>query len=247
MRIQGRHIGPTLPAQSIYDTSSTPKATLGDMLTIGDRAFRYCKAGGSDIAAGVMIQTPAGSTNNKNLPVLAAAGQGATAVSFTLAGVTANDFAGGWLGVYDVSTGVGNTYRIKSNTASGIASAYTVTATLYDGLAVALTTNDKVCVIANRYNGVILAPYTSQTGDLIGVSAVAVTAAYYFWAQTKGPATVLAGGAWGLGKPLCRSAAVDGALAVQAAGTASVAQQVAGFALSDTEDTKYGICRLKLD
>ena len=244
-RIQGANVGPRLPGQSIYDTSSTPLANLGDYLQIGDVGYRYCKAGATGLAAGVMLQTAAGSTNNKNLAVSAAAAAGDMTFKVTLAGITANDFAGGWVGIYDVSSGVGNTYRIKSNTASAASTNY-VTLALYDGLIIALTTSDKACLVVNRYNGLLIAP-TTHTGDLIGVSMVAVTGAYYFWAQTKGPATVLAAGGWTLGTPLCRSAATAGALTVQAAGSDSLAEQVAAIALNNTANTKYGICNLKLD
>jgi hypothetical protein len=205
--------------------------------------FRYCKAGGT-LVPGKMVQSPAGSTNHKNLAVAAAVDVGATTLTVTAGtgGVTANQFKDGHLAIYD-GTNVGMTYRIKSNTAASAGSSTTIV--LYDEIAEALTTDDKVALVACRYNGVIVAPAT-KAGDLVGVPIVDVTSGYYFWAQVSGVCAVLADGAWTIGTPLVRSGSVAGALTVQLAGTNSLAAEEVAVALSDAADTKYGLCQLRL-
>jgi len=119
--------------------------------------------------------------------VTVAHGIGTTVVTITASGVSANDFAEGYL-VVDEGTGAGETYKIRSNTATD--SDGLIEVELYDGLITAWSTSDTdVTLIPSPYNGVIACP-TDGIILPVGVPLIAVTANYYFWGQTWGPCGV---------------------------------------------------------
>ena len=74
-------------------------------------------------------------------------------------------------------------------TASGLKS----TVHLRGGLKVAVTSASECGFILNPYKKVVMAPKTI-TNAMVGVSPIAVTISYYFWAQTGGPACVMFSG-----------------------------------------------------
>ena len=250
-RLVGADNGPTLVAQSVMEDSATAKAAVGAYFALGDRKFRYCKNGSVALAAGLLVQGPAlHATYFQNIAVQAAAAAGATAVSVTLPNqdnltLVANQLAGGYLSVYDVSTGVGETYKIKSH----IATTKNTTATfnLYDGLVTALTTSDKVSLAPSKYNLVVVSPATTATNVPVGVPLVAITASYYFWAQVSGPSTALADGAWVMGQPLVRSLGTAGALRALAGGSVADVEKTIATAFVTTASTKYGQCELCIE
>ena len=183
-RIQGANRGVTLPAQSIYEESSTALHKLGTRLVIGERTFFYCKNGAVALTAGLVVAAINTLTSEDTVTV--AHGIGTYDVTVTASGIAANDFAEGWL-VVDEGTGVGTTYKIRSNTAtvSGV-----IVCTLYDPLAVAWATADTdVTLTPSIYNAVVVSP-TAGVSLPVGVPLIGVTASYYFWAQTWGPCGV---------------------------------------------------------
>jgi len=50
---------------------------------------------------------------------------------------------------------------------------------------------DDVSLVCHQCDNVIVAPATTATGVIIGVSPIAPTASYYFWVQYKGLCAVL--------------------------------------------------------
>lgn len=176
--------------QDIYTQTSTQQYELGTLRQYSDgRKFRYSLAGASNIAAGRLCQTAANVANHIYISALTGS-LGSNTVTATLGATlaSANQYAEGWLAILD-GTGAGQTYRIKSNAAAALSA--TITLTLYDPLAVAISTDTHIALIANMYNGTIISP-TTRTGIITGVTPIAVTAAYYFWQETCGPASVLA-------------------------------------------------------
>jgi len=185
MEYKGANFGATVTAQDIYQASSTQKHKLGERLVIGDRVFRYMKAGSSNLSAGYVVGAPCALTTEDTVTV--AHGVGTRVVTITASGVTANQFAEGYL-VVDEGTGAGETYKIKSNTASDANNLVQVE--LYDGLATAWSTsNTDITIISSPYNGVIVCP-TDGIILPVGVPLISVTANYYFWGQTWGPCGV---------------------------------------------------------
>lgn len=185
MGIRGAKWGATVVAQDLYEESSSPKHKLGERLVIGDRVFRYMKAGANNLLAGYIVGAPITMISEDTVTV--AHGVGENEVTITANGITANQFAEGYL-VVDEGTGAGETYKIKGNTptdGNGL-----IKVQLYDELATAWSTSDTdVTLIPSPYNGVIVCP-TDKIILPVGVPLINVTANYYFWGQTWGPAGV---------------------------------------------------------
>jgi len=200
----------------VYNQHASAKFPVGTRLQLGDRTFYYAKAGEALVAGG-LVQSAAkgGATTLQTYCAVSTAGTvGGKTVTVTIASdtLTANQFKDGFL-ITDAGSAVqggGQCYKIKSHPAgSG-----NVTFTLYDKQVVAISTNAKVSLVANKYRGVIRAPATTATGIPVGVPLIAVTSAYYFWLQTwgicpvRGPEADIAAGhpvVVGLTKDTCKA------------------------------------------
>lgn len=179
--------------QELYTSSSTQGAQVGSLATTGDgRYFRYALAGATSLVAGQVYCGPSNSNANwcpsGGLTVGAATATGAVQFnlnsSITLA---ANDLAGGFMSVV-VTPGIGETYKVKSNTA--VAGATGATITLEDPLVTNLSTASRVVFYVNPYNGVVVLG-TTALAPAVGVAVYPVTNAQYGWLQTRGPVGVL--------------------------------------------------------
>ena len=184
--------------------SATQQYPLGSLLIQGYRKWRYCRAGtsGLNIAAPVQQATFVNAEQDDDIVVAAAAAVGAKSVWLTSTAnldgspnETANNFAGGFLVVND-ETGKGQCKMIKSNGAFGVT--LDSEFELYDALTIALDTSSQVGVIKCPYNHVI-ATAAPVSGMLVGIPQLAVTASYYFWCQTFGPAACVAHAAIAVG------------------------------------------------
>lgn len=202
--------------QHIWDISSTAKHPLGTIRQLGDgRKFAYSQAGGTALLAGTLNQMAVQVANHLNMDVVAAptAASGAIGsffVTLTLGATaaTANQYSEGYL--YHNKNGVlGQMYKIKSNPAAD--SAATLKLELYDPVRVAWADADEGTIMKHPQDGVIIYPTTS-TRVATGIAPVAVTAAFYFWNQVKGPCTVLADGTLVLGNHVRASDAAPGAV-----------------------------------
>jgi hypothetical protein len=199
--------------------SSTQLFPLGTRLIYNDRTFRYGKMGSGAVTAGKVLQQAAelGSAGDHQDLAMAAgttAAAGVTVVSIDTAGtdLTANQYAEGYLYVND-GTGEGQCLRIKSHPAHDHSDDATVVITLHDKIVTALNvSNSKITISQNPYGGLIVAPHT-ETGAAVGVTTIDMTAAYYGWFQTGGPAAVLTSGTLVIGNNACRAlATTDGAV-----------------------------------
>lgn len=176
------------PTQHPMVESATQNYPLGACLELVDgRTFRYCKNGAVDLAAGKFVATPLVATEREDtLTVAAAAGE--RSITYTAVGtITANQYADGLLCIVD-GAGQGLQYKIEKHEA--IAAGSTGTIYLYDPIVTALDTTTDVILMANEYKDVVVAP--DQIVLPVGVPCIPVTAAYYFWAQTRGVCPVLA-------------------------------------------------------
>jgi hypothetical protein len=232
--------GPLVGPQEIFSQSSTQKTDLGMYVETGDgRGFRYCLAGGTALVAGTLQQAAAEDTTNMQALTITNAAIGATSITTTdTTTLTVNQLAGGLLSIATGTLGVGFTYRIKGNTA---ATAAVATFYLEDPVIVATTGTAKIDVKPNAYAGVIINPKTASSGP-VGAAVYNVTAAYYGWLQTHGPATILNDGGSTVGTNVSASNATAGA--VEAAVTA---QAAVGYALTGIATTEYGLIFLTLD
>ena len=227
-------------AQGIYSESSTALHTVGSLIHSNDgRSFRYCKAGGTALVAGKLQQAAAEDTTNQQNLTVAAAAVGATSMTTsTSVTLAANLLADGLLTVTAATTGAGFMYKISGNTAASTA---VTTFYLLDPVVVATTGTVTVDVKVNPYSGVVVNPTTASSGP-VGVAVYNITAAYYGWLQTKGPATILSDGGSTVGTNISASNGTAGA--VEAAVTA---QAAIGYALTGVATTEYGLFYLTID
>ena len=167
------------------------------------RVFRYCEVGGSNIAAGAIVQAPAGVANHDMDLAIATAASGVTSLTVTLGGTaaTANQYKDGYLYIND-GTGQGSVYKIKSNAAGDSGGTCVITLDEEDGTVTAVTNGDTIVGLSvNPYSNVIISP-TTVSNIAVGVAPRALTTEYYGWLQTWGPAAVLCNAAGVIGEPV---------------------------------------------
>jgi hypothetical protein len=233
--------GPVVAAQGLYEESLTALHNLGELVHSNDgRAFRYCKAGDTALAAGKLQQSSAQDTGDHNLAIAAAAAGAVQIVTTSTVTVTANQYAEGFVLIAD-DAGEGYMYRISSHAA---ATAAVVTLNLSDKIVVALTTATTIDLVKNPYDSVIINP-TTVSSSVAGVAVKALTAAYFGWLQVAGPCSVLANGALTVGTDVVASDAVAGAVEITADATPEILS-VVGTAMIAVTDTEYGLVNLKL-
>lgn len=181
--------GPTIPAsQSIYEESTTKQAILGSKLEVGERVFRYAKAGAGCTAAGRIVCAPVPNASHVGTGVTpVAAAIGALSITGTVAtsAITTDQYVDGYFCVA-AGTGAGQMIRIKSHTLGDASTGLTgVVFNLYDPLVAAITATSLSHLAVNPYNGVVMS--AAATGKAMGaVTPPTVTSGNYFWLQTKG-------------------------------------------------------------
>lgn len=226
-----------LSQQEIFKTSSSKLHALGTMgVTRDGKFFRYAQAGAVDLAAGKLTISPAKVANHTNVAVQAAAAVNDTTVSITAGAtaVTANQYDNGYLNVNE-APGIGQNLQISGHSTVS-AGGGTVIVQLLDPVTVALTTAaSKVSLVQNPWDDTIISSgAVAFFGN--GVPVVPVTAAYYYWSQTHGMASVLSDGVITKAAGGIISDAVNGAVEIEVAAT--VTQRIS-WAPEATVDAKY--------
>lgn len=232
-----------LAPQDLFTHSSTqglPLGTCGE--TKDGRKYRYARAGGTNLVAGNLLQSPAEITNHAGLTPTAAA-IGATSVTVTLGATaaTANQYAEGYL-VTSTTPGHGYAYKIKSHPAADASA--TLVLTLEDPLIVALTASSTVDMCLNPYAGVIQSP-TTETGVPVGVANYVMTTLYYGWIQTSGIASVLCQGTLAIGETAVVSNGTAGA--VESGADATDPQPIVGRTINAGSDGGNSAIMLSID
>lgn len=182
-------LGCTVSGQDIYEQSVTGIHALGTRLQVGDRVFRYCKAGSGAALTALTpcydgdtlyegITAAAALANASEISVAQTAGTSGTAID------SADIAAGGW--IY-VSLTVPQLYRIKGNrlpdsTNTWIELDNDVTADIADGSTVYIQFSPFRNLIVHSHGRAGLRDKWTWAVPLI-----AVTESYYFWGQTWGP------------------------------------------------------------
>jgi len=188
-----------LEASHLFTPTSDQRYALGTELELDDatgRKYRYCKNGAVVLTAAKVNQSAAGTANWQNQVQTngSAWSIGDKTVTAVLTSTATKDqFADGYLTIED-GTGEGQMYLIKGNKAgtANATSGYDVEIELADegGIRIATATTSEVSVTLNKHASTLVAA-VNPTGTLVGVNPMAVTAAYFFWAQVKGPAAVV--------------------------------------------------------
>ena len=151
-------------------------------------------------------------SNHRDLAVQANVAAGATSIPVTLGATAAtlDLYAEGYISIND-GTGQGQMFRIRGNAAADASA--TCTLTLYDKVSTALASADsKADLITNVYEDLIVAP-AAETGAVVGVTVIDMTADYYGWVQIAGPCAVLQVGTVVLGNNVVRSGGTPGGVA----------------------------------
>lgn len=206
----------TLPEGAWFHQTSDKQHPLGTIGVAEDgRTYRYFRAGAANIVTGALCQMAVPGANFDELAVPTATTVGQKEVSVTNGATTlvADELADGYLNVED-DTGEGYLYKIEGNDAESAGSA-NFNIRLKSGLVVAWTTSTTVGIWKNPYSAVIIHP-SPATAKLLGVTCRAMTANYYGWLQTKGPASVITEGTVVINERVVDSATADGAVAPMA-------------------------------
>lgn len=211
--------------QAYAESSASAKHNVGEKAVASDgRIFRYVKAGGSNLVAGNLLQSPARVANHQACAALAASatynaiGTQQILVTLGATAATANQYAGG-LAIVSVTPGLGTQYPIVSHPAAG--SGQTLLLTVGIPLTVALTTSSRVDLCANPYNGVIQSP-TTLTGSPVGVCTYVIAAGEFGWIQRSGIAGVLTDGTPAVGSLVVAPGSTAGAVKIDPADAAVV-------------------------
>jgi hypothetical protein len=183
--------------------TSSQKHVLGTRMTLPDaRVYRYVENAGTNIAGGAVVQAAAGTAAHDQDLIVVAASAGDTTVTINTSGTyTKDQYKDGYMHI-NSGTGAGEVYRIKSNTAVSGATGMVLTLDEEDGLATALEAGSSNCEVGlstNPYKDVIISP-TTVSNVAVGVAPTLLTADYYGWIQTWGPAAVLANAAGVIGQ-----------------------------------------------
>jgi len=205
-------------SQGIYAINATQKEELGTMRILSDgRIFRYAKAGASALAAGKMGVAPAIAADVMNEACANAHAIGDYVIEETITSAAAdyaeNHFQGGYLQIND-ATGEGHQYKIQSSTAVATGGT-SICLTLEDPIRVALVAATSEFTIAKSpWQGVTES--TTEESLPVGIAPRVVTAAYYYWAQTHGPALALVAGTPAVGSMLTLSSTAGALAAINA-------------------------------
>lgn len=229
-----------------YQESATALFTLGTELIYGDRAYRYARMGSGGVTQGKLLQTAALHADTKDISPKTDTAIGSKTLVVTLGGTGTGDLAADFFRdgyvVVNNEAGEGFAYRIKSSTAADVSESLDVSLTLYEGLQVAVTNAASTLdLFVNPYAGLQEAP-TTETGAVVGLTSMSMTANYYGWVQTKGPAAVLSNGVLVTGDAAVRSTAVAGAAMPAAAATSAKI----GTVIHANGDTDYSFVQLDI-
>mgnify|MGYP001568524978 CR=1 FL=1 len=207
------------PEGEQFSTYTTRRWPLGTQLRLPDgRNYRFCKAGGSALVVGNVIQTPANISTHVDLTVVSGAA-GATQIVATLGATNAatlDQYAEGYA-VVSVTPGAGHIYKIKGHAAADAAANITLDLMPGKTVEVALTTTSRLDLIYNPYDLVIQAPATTLTGNPVGVAVTAVAASAYGWIQARWLAAVLTAGTVVIGQLAISPTGTAGACGPQSA------------------------------
>lgn len=235
-----------LTSTDILDHGTTAMDTLGARgITADGRRFIYALSDSSaGLAAGKLGVAPAVTANHVNRSLdstsLVTAGGKVIVVSVGATAVTQDQYAGGYVVVRD-GTGKGQCLRINGNTAVS-SSGGAVTVSLFDPIAITLSTSDSKVDLISPFNGVIASTTLSRP---IGVPMVPLAAGEYGWLQTHGTASVLSDGAITKGVQGIQSTSVAGAVTIAAVAAIATMTYV-GSAPELTVDTKYNQFNLNI-
>ena len=186
-----------------YAQTSVQMYPLGTKLIEGERTWRYTKNGAGTPGPGTVLQTVVVNHAEDDLDLVtdATTAKGLYTISITSttnAAVAADFYKEGYAFV-NAGGGFGSAYKIKTHDALVGTPAASIF-TFYDPLVVASTAASSLWGLRKNVYDAVLATTAALTGVPVGVNMLTLTASYYFWMQTSGPACVLTNAAISAGK-----------------------------------------------
>lgn len=235
-----------------FQTNDNPKFKVGHKIEDGDgNVYRYSHFG-EDTTRGLVVSqdiSESSLTLTDNSVVASASSVnttdslvGSKHIEFTVASVTANQYAGGRLSVLD-GPGEGYTYNIVGNTATDNPASGNIRIQLKDKLQVALTTASDVAIFGNKYANLESNDATDTAAAGISCATMDVSERPYGWIQTKGTVGVLTTGVTVLGNAVSSSNILSGA--VQALTTST--QKIVGRCLIVGDTTEHSVIDVKFE
>ena len=190
-------LAPGARMDSLFTPTSGQKHALGRIMEADDgtgRMWRYCKNGSTALVQSYLVSSEAPSANGLEI-VQTGYTMSVGDIRFDMLLTTGNNYsdhelADGWLYVNKVATILGDQYLIKDNWWKTSDTVMTVEIADQAGIRHAIAATHELSVVKSPCRDVVVTP-TTQAAIIVGVPNVAVTANYYFWAQYKGPCTVI--------------------------------------------------------
>ena len=183
------------PGMEKVETSEQRQKLVTRATTPDGRVFYYVENSGTAITTGGQIVDgiAAVAAHDMDLAFTATSAGATTATSGTSLTVTKDQYKDGYVYIND-GPGQGEIYQVKSNTAVSSATGLSITIDEEDGFATALTTSSLFGLMYNPYKDIkIVDGDGTMTTGVLGVTTTAMTADYFGWIQTSGPAAVLIG------------------------------------------------------
>lgn len=166
---------------AVIDT--TQRYTVGTRaMTWDGSVLKYTEAGSTYTSYDLAVWSNATAAGISFESISAASAKGEKIVRIAEAGVTENQYAGGYLLLFH-ATGGGKTYTIIGNS---ISSGGLVTLYLDQPLGVAVTTSDSYELYASPYNDVKQGN-ADGTHGFVGIPMALVTSGAFGWTKTWGP------------------------------------------------------------
>jgi len=178
--LSGGHMLINRKVQNIHEESLVQNYDLGTRLVVDDRVFRYSRAAGALIAMKAAHQSIA----DKGVDTHAIA-SAAGSYEITILDTDPHDkdyYAGGYVWIMNLTTGVYEMYRIKG---SAVSAGTSILLTLEEALAVEVPASTWITAWPNIYNNVL--GTTTGFMSMVVVALRPVQSGYYFWGQTWGP------------------------------------------------------------
>lgn len=189
--ISGGMLGNDAP--NVYGESVTQLATIGSKIRMKNGCeFVYSKNGAAEIGHALMAQAEAATSQWYDQVQTAygwtAADQANTVLITAGSTPAVNEWAEGWMFV-NKGTGLGYIYQILNNTSH--ATIPTVTIVDVNGVVADIPAASEVTILKSNFRDTLLVATGGLTAIAIGVPLITVTAEYYYWSQTKGPAAMV--------------------------------------------------------
>ena len=238
-------------------TGTTKLHPFGTRMMIdGDRIFKYGSISSAGaVGAGKIVQAAvphAGHDMDLVIPTAVAVGDKSITVTTTATDAAKDLYADGYVYIND-GAGEGHVYKIRSHDALDYSESAALTLNFHDGdtCAEAIDTSALAGVFQNPYSNQVVSTagaHGARTGVITGVCATEMTASYYGWFQTWGPAAVLISTSTTVvGNHVRTSDNVAGAVEpLDRDGTNENWEAIGIAGIEGAVDTDYGIVELRI-